>query len=552
MSRVAARRAGSLAILLLFCFAALGLRLGYVQGVRSDQYSAEARKQRVRKIELPARRGAIYDRYGGELAVSIPARTVYANPRQVRDPSRTASALAPLLGRPVAAVDADLRSKRAFVYLGRRIGVVSAKKIAKLGLPGIGVVDEPRRLYPGATLGAGVLGFIGTDQRGLAGLEYGYEELLGGKPGYRVLEQDPMGRRIPQGMFTEVSPVPGSDLVLTIDPDLQLASEDALGRAIERTHANSGMLVAVDPRSGEILAMANMPSYDPNILGSVDAALTKNRIVSDAFEPGSVNKVVEAAAVLSEGIMKPSDHIFVPGQMAFGSKVFKEERATGSLDLRTILAKSSNLGAIRLAQQLGPQRLDAWLQRFGYGRGTGLGFPGESAGSVPPAGRNATALPTMAIGQGLSVTTLQLAEVYATIANNGIATEPRLVSGWIDPVGELHRPAEPRSRRVVPTTVAKQLRDMLQSVVTDGTAPAAAIPGYAVAGKTGTAQRPVAGGYSGYTASFVGMFPASAPRLVMAVILDNPVPPEGGLASAPVFSEVGKQAVRLLRIPPGR
>jgi cell division protein FtsI (penicillin-binding protein 3) len=553
MTRGALRRAGTLGASLLLCFCLLGVRLTYVQALRSEGYAEEGRRQRVRKIELPARRGGIYDRKGGELAVSIPARTVYANPRQVNDPAATARALARLLDRHAWQVEADLRKDRSFVYLARRIGVVTARKIAALRLSGIGILNEPRRLYTGGSLAAGVIGFIGTDQRGLAGLEYGYEELLGGRPGYRILEQDPQGRRIPQGQFREVPPQPGSDVVLTLDPDLQLAAEDALQRGVERTHAKGGTLVALDPRTGEILAMASNPSYDPNLIGSIHPDATRNKVVTDAFEPGSVNKVVTAAAVLNEKLLGPTQQMWIPYQMKIGDKVFKEKRGARSLDLRGILAQSSNLGTIRLAQMLGPRRLESYFHHFGYGRGTGLGFPGESAGNIPATERWVTSLPTMAIGQGLSVTTMQLAQVYATVANDGLLVDPRLVSSWIDATGEVHKLQEARKRRIIPAEVAQTLRDLLTSVVTEGTGVQAAVPGYTISGKTGTASKLIEGiGYRGYMASFFGMFPARSPQLVIGVVMDSPTDGnEGGIAAAPVFADVAKEAVRILRIHPG-
>ena len=552
MTRVAMRRAGTLGAALLLCLALLGVRLTFVQAIRSEEYAEAAKRQRVRKIELPARRGAIYDRNGGELAVSIPARTVYANPRQVSDPARTAGALAPLLGRSAGELETELRKDRGFVYLARRIGVVTTKRITAMRLPGVGVLDEPRRLYPGGSLAAGVIGFIGTDQRGLSGMEYGYEELLGGQPGYRVLEQDPQGRRIPQGIFAEVPPEPGSDLLLTLHADLQLAAEESLVAAMERTHANSGTLVALDPRSGEILAMASVPSYDPNLIGSIDPSTTRNRVVTDAFEPGSVNKVVTAAAALNEKLFGLNERMWVPTQLRIGDKVFIEKLGARSLDLRGILSQSSNLGTIRLAQKLSPRTLEAYFHRFGYGRGTGLGFPGESAGNIPATERWVTSLPTMAIGQGLTVTPMQLAQLYATIANDGLLVDPRLVSGWIGPDGKRNSVQEPRRRRIIPADVAKTLRDMLTSVVTEGTGTLAKVPGYTVTGKTGTASKLIEGvGYRGYMASFFGMFPAARPEIVIGVVLDNPAPNEGGLAAAPVFAEVGREAARMLRIRPG-
>jgi len=553
MSRVALRRAGTMGAVLLLCLAAIGVRLGYVQAIRSEAYAAEARKQRVRNITLPARRGAIYDRYGGELAVSIPARTVYGNPKLITDPAATARTLAPLLERDAVPIEADLRKNSSFVYLARRIGLVTAEKVEELKLPGIGVVDEPRRLYPNENLASAVVGFIGTDQKGLAGIEFGYDKLLGGRPGWRVLEQDPRGRRIPQGVFTEQPPVPGSDVMLTIDPDLQLSTEAALQRAVEKTRANGGIAVALDPRTGEIFAMANNPTFDPNIIDGLDPQAIKNRAVTDAYEPGSVNKIITASAALAEGAIKPDEQMWVPYSIKIADATFIEhEHGARSLDLRGILTQSSNLGTIRLAQELGAEKLDEYFKSFGYGKTTGLGFPGESAGMLPSAGRWETSLPTMAIGQGLSVTPLQIAQAFATIANDGVVVEPRLVSGWVDPQGDIHRTPEARRHRVIPDEVASTVRDMLRTVVAEGTGVLAQIPGYDVAGKTGTARRLKEGvGYSGHIASFVGMFPANAPRLVIAIVLDNAVPIEGGLAAAPAFAEIGKEAVRILRIPPG-
>jgi cell division protein FtsI (penicillin-binding protein 3) len=312
------------------------------------------------------------------------------------------------------------------------------------------------------------------------------------------------------------------------------------------------MLVALDPRSGEILAMASNPSYDPNLIGSIDPTATRNKVVTDAFEPGSVNKVVTAAAVLNEKLLGPNQKLWIPAQMKIGDKVFIEKRGSRSLDLRGILSQSSNLGTIRLAQMLSPQRLESYFHRFGYGRGTGLGFPGESAGNIPPTERWVTSLPTMAIGQGLSVTTMQLAQVYATIANDGLLVDPRLVSRWIDAAGDIHELQDARKRRIIPAEIASTLRELLMSVVTDGTGVLATVPGYTVSGKTGTASKLIEGyGYKGYMASFFGMLPARSPQLVIGVVIDSPTDGnEGGLAAAPAFAEVAKEAARILRIRP--
>lgn len=551
-NKIPLRRAGALGAALLLCLAGIGVRLGYVQGVRAESYTVQAEKQRLRKIELPARRGTILDRNGDELAVSVPARTIYANPRLITDPAVTAGALAPLLGRDAASIERDLRKDTGFVYLARRIGLVTAEKIQKLGPPGVGVLDEAKRLYPGGPLASNVIGFIGTEQKGLSGLEYAFDGLLSGTAGWRVLEQDPRGRRIPQGMFTEVLPQPGADLQLTLDPDIQLAAERALAAAVKKTKANGGMVVALDPRTGEILAMANNPTFNPNSMHGIDMTKTRNRVVTDTYEPGSINKIVMAAAALNERILKADQKILVPETLTIGDHTFGDDHNPGgSYDMRWILAKSSNLGTIRIAQMLGKEKLEEYFHRLGYGKTTGLGFPGESSGAVPPIGRWATSLPTMAIGQSLTITPIQIAQVYAMVANDGVSVEPRLLERWTDADGKEHEAAEPRGRRVLPTDVARTLRSMLRSVVTDGTGKLASIPHYEVAGKTGTARRAVEGvGYSGYYASFVGMLPASRPEIVIGVAIDNPTPIEGGLVAAPVFSQVAKAASRILRMSP--
>ena len=552
MTKVTARRATTLAVALLLAMSGIGLRLGYVQGVRADAYAAEARAQTLRRIVLPARRGTILDRDGGDLAVSIPARTIYANPKAIKDKATAAAKLAPLLGQDAYSIQQTISRNTSFVYLARRIGVVTAANIAKLDLPGIGVLDEPRRLYPGGGLAANVLGFIGTDQHGLSGLEYGYDKLLNGTPGWQIQEEDPSGRRIPDGEFKEKAPIPGADIKLTIDPDLELVAERALAAQVKATHAKGGMLVALDPRNGEIYAMANNPSFDPNQIGNIDPSAIHNRVVTDAYEPGSINKVITASAALAGGIVKPNDHIWVPAGIHIGDAYFPEERVPNeSLDLKGILTNSSNVGTIELAEKVGAPTLDQYFKAFGYGQTTGLGFPGESPGILPSAGRWSTSLPTMAIGQGLSVTALQIAQVYATIANDGVSVEPRLVSGWVDRNGLSHDASSARSHRVIPQNISRELRDMLRNVVAEGTGVNATVPGYDVAGKTGTARKSVEGvGYQGYYASFVGMLPARAPQLVMAVVLDDAVPYEGGLAAAPVFAQVAKEAVRILRIAP--
>lgn len=547
------RRAGVLLGLLLISLLGLGLRLGYVQGVRSDEFADIAERQRLRTLDLPATRGSMYDREGRELAISVPARTVYANPRQVQDPEGTARVLAPILGMPAAKLAERLHQERGFVYLARRVDVETAARIDALELVGVGLLDEPRRVYPGGELAANVLGFVGTDGEGLAGLELAYEGLLGGRSGYRVLEQDPFGRWIPQGTFQEEPPVSGADLVLTIDRDLQHAAAGALRRAVEETGAKGGTVVAVDPRTGEILAMANRPTFDPSDLSDLQTETARNRAVTDVFEPGSVNKLVTAAAAIEEGIVAPDTSVAVPERISVGGREFRDvyPAPSGALRFDEVIARSSNVGTIRVALDLGPERLNAYLSRFGYGRPPALGFPGEAAGSVPEASQWSTSLPTMAMGQGLSASPLQVAMAYAAVANGGVRVGPKLLSGWVDSDGGFHGAQSSRTERVISQDTARELRHVLERAVVDGTGERAQIPGYAVGGKTGTAQKPSPdGGYSGHMAAFVGFVPVSEPEIVIGVVLDEPSPIWGGVVAAPVFREVGQAAVRVRRIPP--
>jgi cell division protein FtsI (penicillin-binding protein 3) len=553
MARMSRRRATLLLAGTLVAIAGLGVRLAYVQGVNADRYADIARRQRVRSIVLPAMRGAIYDRNGREIALSLPARTVYANPKQISDRRGTARVLSPLLGISVDQLVRQLDKPKGFVYLARRIDVQLADRIEKLRLIGVGTLNESRRDYPSGPLASNVVGFVGTDASGLGGLEHAFESLLGGRPGLRVLEQDALGRPIPQGHYSEKPPVAGSDLVLTLDRDIQFAADAALARAIDDTHAKGGSVVVMRPDTGEILAMANQPTYDPNDISRVSLDEVRNRAITDSYEPGSANKVVTAAAAIEEGIVNPNTSFAVPAVITVAGRQFHDAHghAAKSMRFEDIIAQSSNVGTIKVALQLGPQRLYEYLRRFGYGRATGLGFPGEASGMLPRADRWKTSLPTMAIGQGLSVTALQIARVYATVANDGVAVEPHLVSGWVDASGDLHRAPRSRTARVVSATTAATLRSILTKVVTDGTGTLAQVPGYVTAGKTGTAQKPGPhGGYQGYMASFMGMVPADDPQLVIGIVLDDPSPIWGGVVAAPVFRDVAQAALRIMRVPP--
>jgi cell division protein FtsI (penicillin-binding protein 3) len=562
MSRArSSRRLSGLLVGYLLLTGLMGWRLVSVQVVDAAEYRGLAERQLQRDIELPARRGRLYDRSGEPLAISLVAATVYANPRAIRDgevdPAIVAHQLAPLLDRPAPDLLEPLQRDSAFVYLGRQLPRAVGEQVKAMKLPGIGVLDEPTRTYPAPGLAAQVVGFAGVDNAGLAGLELAYEEVLVGEPGRLSLERAPGGLTITGAPRALQPPQSGTDLVLTIDRQVQWAAEQALADAVERYGALGGSAVVMEVDSGEILAMASAPSFDPTDLAASDDYARRNRAVTDIFEPGSVSKVITLAGALERGLITPDSTFTVPDSYVVGPKRFKEAHPhpTRQMTVNEIMAQSSNVGTIQIAQRLGEEGLHEALVDFGFGRPTGLGFPGESAGLLPPVERWwVTSLPTLSIGQGVSATLLQVAGVFETVASGGTWREPTLVRGTVDAQGRLSRAERPERRRVVSEETAEALADMLTGVVTDGTGGLAAVPGYRVAGKTGTAQKPskTSRGYEpgAYIATFAGFAPAEDPALVVAVMLDEPTPFYGGLTAAPVFSEIMGFALGHQRVPP--
>jgi cell division protein FtsI (penicillin-binding protein 3) len=567
------RRALALLLGYLLVFGALGHRLVVVQIVQADEYAALGAQQRSRTIDLPATRGRIYDRNGDVLATSVDAATIYADPRAFRpqpredglvappaaDADEVAAALAPLLDRPAEALAERLRRDAHFVYLARQIPYRTGEEIMEMRLAGIGMLAEPARIYPSGPLAGQVLGFVGVDGEGLAGLEVQYEAVLRGDAGFVALERAPGDLTITPGRRHVVAPVDGTDLVLTLDREIQHVAERAAARAMEEHGARAAGVVVADVRTGEVLALASLPGYDPNAYASADASAKRSRPVTDHLEPGSIQKVVTVAAALEEGVATPDSTFDVGKTLTVGGKTFTDvaEREPGPMTVREIVAESSNIGTILLAQELGEERLARYLTSFGYGQPLGIGYPGEGTGSVlPPSEWSRTSLPTIAIGHGVSMTLLQAANVYAAIANDGVAAQPRLVRGTVGDDGRLSPSPPPATRRVVSEATAIQLRAMLIEAV-DGeraTGRRARVPGYSVAGKTGTAKKPLEGerGYSEeYIASFVGFAPVDDPRIVVAVMVDGPSPVIfGGAVAAPVFSEVMEFALGRRRVPP--
>jgi cell division protein FtsI (penicillin-binding protein 3) len=562
MSRRAGRppalRLAALFLAFAFCFLAVAARLFVLQLRDAPSYSALGRDQRVRHIVLPATRGSIFDRDGNDLAMSLPAKGVYANPELVPNASETASAIAPILDVSSADLWRKLQDDGSFVYLARRVAPEVADRIERLRLPGIGLLDESQRQYPSGGLTSHVVGFVGLDGVGLAGLELQYERLLAGRAGELVVEKDPAGHLIPQGESRNVRAVPGADLVLTIDRDLQYRAGRALARAVKKNKAKGGSVIVTDPATGEILAMTTYPSFDANAPTEAATETLRNRAITDVYEPGSVNKIITASVALEKGIVNTREIFRVPDHRRVGPKVFHDAHphAPMRMTLADIVAFSSNVGAIQVAQRVGKERLNSYLKRFGFGRRTGIGFPGEGEGILPPTDEWwETGIGTIPIGQGIAVTPLQIAAVYATIANGGLWVRPRLVRGVIDAEGTFQPAPPPDRRRVVSASTARTITSMLSYAVEAGTGAEAQIPGYWVAGKTGTARKPLedARGYSDqYVASFVGFAPASAPRLVVAAILDEPETVYGSIAAAPLFQEVTRFALSQQHVPSAR
>jgi cell division protein FtsI (penicillin-binding protein 3) len=555
-SRLTNRRVVTLLVVTSLGLSAIVVRLTQVQAVSASAYAQLGTNQRLRRIILAAERGAMFDRNGIDLAVSVSQQTVWANPRVVDDPAGYAAKLSPILGVDEKTLTTRLsKEKVAFVYLARKVDEATAEAVRMLALPGVDFVPESKRFYPSGALAGPLLGAVGLDNQGLAGLEVAYEKKLAGTPGELVVEQDPSGRHIPQGRSHFQPAVRGQDLILTLDQSLQYEVERALVDAVAGATAKGGTAIVSDVRTGEILAMANVTGDGGGGARPASSA-ERNRAVTDVYEPGSTNKVITMAGALEEGIVAPETRFSVPDKMAVGNHVFSdhEPHPPVSWSVTEILVNSSNIGTIMVAQKMGKEKLDHYLRNFGFGTATGVGFPGEASGLLlEPDDWYVTSMGTVPIGNGLAVSGLQMLQVYAAVANGGEWRPPTLIRATVDAEGRRHPVPQRPTRRVISAATASRLNLMLREVVRTGTGTNAAIPGYSAAGKTGTARKPLEGvrGYSGnYVASFVGFVPAEDPRLVAAVVLDEPTPIYGGQVAAPVFSRIMQYALRLQRIPP--
>lgn len=551
------RRLVTVGILVAMVMSLFAGRLLQLQGVEAAAYAATAEQERLRTVTIPATRGSITDVDGVALATTVDAVDVTADQTQIADPLAVAAALAPVLKEPVGLLRDRLDGDEVFAYVERSVTPRTWDQVAALRLPGIYSQATAKRLYPQGRLAAPVLGFVGSEGHGLSGLEGSLDDELAGRDGQMSYEAGAGGRQIPSGETETDEPVPGVDVRLTINSDIQFIAERAIRAKVNQSGAESGTVVVMDPRTGEVRALATYPSFDPSDPTAAPEEDRGNRAVTEVYEPGSTSKVMTMAAALDAGAVKPTTPITVPPILYRGGDDFHDHTPHGTLHLTAtgVLAQSSNIGTVLIAERLGSQALYTYLRRFGMGSTSGLDFPGESAGVLPNVKdwgpTNAT---TIAFGQGLSLNAVQATSVFATIANNGVRVEPTLVAGTTNADGDFTPSDPPERSRVVTAATAKTLREMMESVVSDqGTAPMAQIPGYRVAGKTGTAERvdDACGCYRGFTASFIGFAPADKPAVVVSVTLQDPVNGHyGGELGGPVFKRVTSFALQSEQIPP--
>ena len=539
----------------LFVLAGFVVRLWLLQVERHEEFRRRAAQQQLRTVELAPPRGTLYDARGRKLAVSLEVESVYATPAEVADPAAAAAALAPLTAQRRSRLEGRLAARRPFVWVARQLDPPVAERVRGLDLPGIGFVREYRRYYPQIETAAQVIGFAGRDHTGLEGLEQGYEQVMSGAAAKRIVLRDANAGIVLSPRLSLADPEPGRDVHLTLDSHLQHLLERELTAAVERHRATRALGVILDPRSGAVLAMAAVPSFDPNSFQRSSSERWKNRPVTDVFEPGSTFKVVTAAAALEANLLDPSDTIDCEmGGITLDGVLIKDHHPFEVLTFREVIAKSSNVGAIKVGLRVGRQALYEQIGRFGFGRVSGVDLPGEERGLVRPLDAWQRRDPAyISFGQGISVTALQLANAFAAIANGGTLFRPYVVAGLggdgrVEAVAD--RP-EVLGTPIGPAT-ARTLERMLEAVVEEGTGRLAAVPGYRVAGKTGTAQKPVPGGYSPdkHLASFVGFVPARDPAFVALIAVDEPVGLfHGGEVAAPVFAAVARGALSYLGVP---
>jgi cell division protein FtsI (penicillin-binding protein 3) len=551
------RRLAVAAAVFLLWAGAIEARLIYFQVVEHDTLVAAAERQQSRTITAPAKRGDILDRHGRLLAYSVDADTIYAVPSEVRDAAAASAALCRALGdctrKERAALEERLRSRRYFEYVSRQVSPDQARKVAALDLEGIGFLKESRRYYPNKTLAAHVLGYVGLDHEGLAGLEATYEKLISGEPGKVLVHTDARRHAFSR---VERPSTAGDTLELTIDLGLQHIAERELKAGVEASGSRGGSAIVMDPWTGEILAIANYPAFNPNAYRDFSADARRNRAVQDLYEPGSTFKIVTAGAALEERVISPDDLIDVTaGAIDFpGRPPIRDDHPLGVIPFRTVIAKSSNVGSIKVGLRVGGERFLDYMRRFGFGRRSSPDFPGENAGLLWTP-RNDSSLASMLIGYEIGITPLQMAAALGSVANGGELMQPRVVRAVVRKGRRLPVPHKAVGRTISERTAA-ELRTILEGVVEPGgTATRAKVEGFTVAGKTGTAKKLVNGSYRGhndYNVSFAGFVPSREPVFTVVVVIDSPrkMSPYGGVVAAPVFQRIADAALRHRGVPP--
>jgi cell division protein FtsI/penicillin-binding protein 2 len=548
--RLIERRIGLLFAGFLVAFLVVVCRAFWLQGVEASQLASQALSQQTQTVMVPGLRGAILDRNGTRLASSEDAATIVATPYLVKEPQKAAARLAPILKEKRGEVLKALTAESGFSYVAKNVDLSAAIKIEKLELEGVEQIPGSRRVYPQGEMAGQVIGVVGTDGEGLTGVEAGEQSALAGEEGERRVVTDGLGDPIKLETVKEARD--GEDVELTLDPVIQQKAEQVLAKVGETYAPQGATAIVMDPQTSEILAMANWPPIDPGDLGAVESnEELLNQATGFNYEPGSTFKAFTVSAALEEGLVTPTTEFTIPPEIEIGERIIKdaEEHGTENLTVGQILARSSNIGAVEIGQKIGATKFSQWIERFGFGKKTGVQFPSEEHGIVPKLSEYSGAtMGNLPMGQGAAVTPMQMVQGYAAIAHDGIERPPQLVKR----IGE-EKVHEPQGHRVISAQVATEVREMLEGVLgPEGTASEVSVPGYTLAGKTGTAQVAEDGGYSEtkYVASFIGFAPAMNPRFLAAVIVDQPEGEiYGGSVAAPAFGEIAAFSLPYLGVP---
>ncbi len=547
--RLIERRIGLLFAGFLLLFLLVVCRAFWLQGVQGAQLASEAASQQTEDVVVPGLRGAILDRSGNRLASSEDAATIYATPYQVKNPPQAAKELAPVLKQKPGEVLEALTAEGGFSYVAHKVDLGTAAKVKALEIEGIGQLPDSRRTYPQGEMAGQVIGALSSEDKGLTGLEESEQSVLGGSDGERKIVNDALGDPIRLETVKEAED--GENIQLTLDPVIQQKTEAVLQSVGETYSPKGATAIVVDPRNSQVLAMANWPPVDPSDLSEVSNEDLMNRATGFNYEPGSTFKAFTVASALEEHLVTPTTEFTLPPSIQVADRTIEdaEERGTENMTVGQILAKSSNVGAVTIGLEVGATKFSKWIDKFGFGKQTGIQYPNEQQGIVPPLAKySGSTMGNLPIGQGLAVTPIQMVAGYTAIANGGTLRSPQLIKR----VGE-EEVHEPKGERVIKPQTAAQIREMLEGVLeAGGTASAVSVPGYTLAGKTGTAQVAENGGYSEtkYVASFIGFAPATDPQLLAAVIVDQPQGEiYGGSVAAPAFGEIAGFALPYLGVP---